>query len=244
MNIVYVEHPILFSAIDRAMTRSSNNPPANVLIWPRSIPFIQTTRTMAKKRMNQNDLEHLLGHYRSERRRLNFQLGLVRNALKDLRKTKASMPKAPPKPNVIVLPDGTVKRRPGRPRKGEVVMKKPKRGPGRPPKRVRPTRALNAWDTMVINSIKTTGRLLPKEEILKQAISWAGANEPAMKKPEVEIFVTRTLQKLSGKKKMLGTHHTGLRRGHHYGLKEWFFNSSGKLRRQHFDRLVLDDKKK
>ena len=199
---------------------------------------------MAKRRLNQGDLDVLLAQYRAERRRLNFQLGLVRNALKDLKRAQAALPKVPPKPNVVVLPDGTVKRRPGRPRKGEVVPKKPKRGPGRPPKRVRPPRELNAWDNMVLNAIRTSGKLMPKDEIMKHAIHWAGSNEPGMKKPVIETFVTRTLQKLSGRKKMLGMHHTGLRRGNHYGLKEWFFQSSGKLRRQHLDRLVLtkDDK--
>lgn len=195
---------------------------------------------MAKKRLNEKDVDMLLSQYRSERRRLNFQLGLVRTALKDLRRAKSALPKTPPKPNVVVLPDGTVKRRPGRPRKGEVVEKKPKRGPGRPPKKVRPPRELNPWDNMILNAIRSSGKLMPKEELMKHAIHWAGSNEPAMKKPAIEAFVTRTLQKLSGRKKMLGMHHTGLQRGNHYGLKEWFFQSSGKLRRQHLDRLVLN----
>lgn len=195
---------------------------------------------MAKKRMNERDLEALMAHYRGERRKLIFQLGQVRNALRDLKRVHASMPKTPPKPNVIVLPDGTVKRRPGRPRKGEVVAKKPKRGPGRPPKRKPVERPLNSWDNMVLNAIKTTGQLLPKGALLKHAVKWAGAYEPAMKGKEVEQMLTRTLQKLTGRKGVLGMHHTGLQRGNHYGLKEWFFNSSGKLRRQHYDRLVLE----
>ena len=194
---------------------------------------------MAKRRLNEKDVDTLLSQYRSERRRLNFQLGLVRTALKDLKRAKATLPKTPPKPNVVVLPDGTVKRRPGRPRKGEVVVKKPKRGPGRPPKKVRAPRELNGWDNMVMNAIRSSGKLMPKDELMKVAIHWAGSNEPSMKKPMVETFVTRTLQKLSGRKKMLGMHHSGLRRGNHYGLREWFFQSSGKLRKQHLNRLVL-----
>jgi hypothetical protein len=195
---------------------------------------------MAKKRIPEKDIEALLTHYRGERRKLVFQLTQVRSALKDLKRSKAALPKTVPKPNVVTLPDGTVKRRPGRPRKGEVVVsKKPKRGPGRPPKRVKEPRELNGWDNMVLGAIRATGQLLPKEELMKHAVKWAGAYEPSMKGPEVETMVTRTLQKLTSKRKMLGTHHTGLRRGFHYGLKEWFFNSSGKLRRQHFDRLVL-----
>lgn len=198
----------------------------------------QTFLHMAKKRMNERDVDALLSHYRGERRRLNFQLAQVRGALRDLKRTKAALPKREPKPSVITLPDGTVKRRPGRPRKGEVVIKQ-KRGPGRPPKRVRPVRELNKWDTMVLNAIRTTGQLLPKEDIMKHAIHWAGSHEPKMKAPQIAEKLTQTLQKLAGTKGLLGMHHTGLRRGNHYGLKDWFFKSSGKLRRQHYDRLIL-----
>lgn len=195
---------------------------------------------MARKRLNEKDLDQLLGHYRAERRRLMFQLEQVRDALKDLKKAQSALPKTAPKPSVQVMPDGTVKRRPGRPRKGEVVAKKKGR-PGRPPKRKRAPRELNQWDNMVLQTIKSNGRLMPKEDLLKQAKQWAGSHEPKMKAPEVEAYLTRTLQKLSGKKKLLGTHHTGLRRGYHYGLIDWFFRSSGKLRRQHLDRLVLTE---
>ncbi len=199
---------------------------------------------MAKKRLNENEVDMLLSHYRSERRRLNFQLASVRTALRDLKRVKASLPKTAPKPNVVVMADGTVKRRPGRPRKGEVVVKKPKRGPGRPPKRVLPPRELNKWDNMVMGAIRSSGKLMAKEDLMKYAIHWAGSNEPSMKKPAVEAFVTRTLQKLGGRKKLLGMHHTGMRRGNHYGLREWFFKSSGKLRSQHLNRLELDPKAK
>ena len=194
---------------------------------------------MAKKRLPEKDIDQLLIHYRSERRRLTFQLDTVRTAILGLKKAKSSMPVVPKAPSTITLPDGTVKRRPGRPRKGEVVVKKAKRGPGRPPKRVHKPRELNKWDNMVMNAITTSDRLLPKGLLLAQARTWAAKQEPRMKAPEVEIFLTRTLQKLSGRKDLLGTHHSGLRRGYHYGLKDWFFNSSGKLRKQHLDKLVL-----
>jgi hypothetical protein len=53
------------------------------------------------------------------------------------------------------------------------------------------------------------------------------------------VKLTRVLQKLSGKRGVLGAHRSGLRRGYHYGLKDWFFASSGALRKQHYDKLVL-----
>ncbi|MBS1582287.1 MAG: hypothetical protein JST66_08825 [Bacteroidetes bacterium] len=187
---------------------------------------------MAKKRLSDKDIDQLLSHYRSERRRLAFQLEQVRAAIIGLKKDRTSAARSSGTASATA---GT-KRSPGRPRKS--AAKVPGK-PGRPKKRERKERALNDWDTMVISAIKSSGRLMPKEDLLQHAKTWAASKKPGMKLPEVEAFLTRTLQKLSGKKKVLGTHHSGLRRGYHYGLKEWFFNSSGKLRKQHYDRLVL-----
>lgn len=185
---------------------------------------------MAKKRLNEKDIDHLLNLYRAERRRLSFQLEQVRTAIIGLKKDRTSAPKS-------AAPVATgEKRGPGRPRKD--APKVPGK-PGRPKKRERKVRELNDWDNMVLGAIRSTGRLLPKEDLLQQAKTWAASKKPGMKLPEIEAFLTRTLQKLSGRKKLLGTHHSGLRRGYHYGLKEWFFDSSGKLRKQHYDRLVL-----
>ncbi|HEX2617457.1 MAG TPA: hypothetical protein VHL57_07935 [Flavobacteriales bacterium] len=191
---------------------------------------------MAKKRLSEKDVDQLLGHYRAERRRLSFQLEQIRTSIADLRKIRTTSPKAAA--TARVNGDGTPKRGPGRPRKNEVVVKAKGR-PGRPKKRERKERDLNGWDNMVISAIKSSQRLLPKEDLLRSAKSWAASHEPSVKGAEVEAHLTRTLQKLSGRKKMLGTHHSGLRRGYHYGLKDWFFQSSGKLRKQHFDKLVL-----
>ena len=191
---------------------------------------------MAKKRLSEKDVDQLLNHYRAERRRLNFQLGLVRQTITDLKKEKGNAPALSSVTKATA--EGVVKRGPGRPRKNEVVAKAPGK-PGRPKKRERKERSLNDWDNVILNAINSTGRLLPKEEILEYATAWANKHEPALTTVEVEAFLTRSLQKLSGKKKLLGTHHSGLRRGYHYGLKDWFFQSSGKLRKQHYDRLVL-----
>ena len=76
---------------------------------------------------------------------------------------------------------------------------------------------------------------------MAHALKWAAKAEPKMKPDEVEAKVTRTLQKLSGKRGELGTHRTGLRRGYHYGIKDWFFATSGKLKKACFDKLVPAD---
>ncbi|MEO7082127.1 MAG: hypothetical protein ABIY71_11390 [Flavobacteriales bacterium] len=195
---------------------------------------------MAKRRLSEKNIDQLLVHYRNERRRLGYQLELVRGAIADLKKEKEEVA-ALPKPAATISSD-VPKRGPGRPRKDATATKTPGK-PGRPKKRERKERSLNEWDNIVIDAINSTGLLLPKEEILEHATTWAAKAHPALTNEEVEAFITRALQKLSGKKQLLGTHHSGLRRGYHYGLKDWFFQSSGKLRKQHYDRLVLSPEK-
>lgn len=190
---------------------------------------------MAKKRLNGKNIDQLLVHYRNERRRLIYQLDLVKGAIADLKQQLAAET-AVERPAKKAT-DGTTKRKAGRPRKAATA--KPAGKPGRPPKRERKVRPLNDWDTAVMDVITKSGRLMPKEEILVSLQKWAAKHHPDLSDAEVEAFLTRTLQKLSGKKKLLGTHHSGLRRGYHYGLIDWFFQSSGKLRRNHYDRLVL-----
>ncbi len=187
---------------------------------------------MANKRLNEKEVEKLLSEYRSERRRLNFQLDRVREAIADLKAVGGGTSKGSP----------PAKRGPGRPRK-TAEAKRAKRKPGRRKKRVIKDGGyrLSNWDTMVIDHITKKKRLLPKAEIVANAVAWAKKNEPGMKDAEVEAKITRVLQKLSGKRGALGTHRSGLRRGYHYGVKEWFFASSGALRKQHYDKLVLTD---
>lgn len=209
--------------------------------FDRSKKHTYELRSMAKKRLSEKDIDQLLGHYRAERRRLSFQLDLVRNTILDLKKDKERAGDTSKK--VAAQGEGTAKRGPGRPRKDAAPVAKTGKV-GRPKKRERKERALNEWDNVVLAAINNSGRLLPKEDILAYAETWAKKNQPSVSKPEVETFITRSLQKLSSRKKFLGTHHSGLRRGYHYGLKDWFFNSSGKLRRQHYDRLVLDENSK
>jgi len=187
---------------------------------------------MANKRLSEKDIDQLLVQYRSERRRLSFQLETVREAINELKAAMTGGTTARKSP---------AKRATTAAKKAAKAAKKPRRKPGRKKKRVIKDGGyrLSPWDVMVIDTIKAKNRLLPKEDIVKAALAWAKKNEPAMKQPEVEAKITRVLQKLSGKRGELGTHRSGLRRGYHYGIKDWFFASSGVLRKQHYDKLVL-----
>lgn len=192
---------------------------------------------MAKRRLSNENVEELMAHYQNERRRLNYKLDLVKEAIADLKGRQQEQAETIAAASPAKAES---KRAPGRPKKTAAAKKKTTRKPGRPKKRERKERPLNEWDNAVLDSINSTGRLMPKEELLEHLTTWAAVNKPELSQDEVAAFLTRTLQKLSGKRKLLGTHHTGLRRGYHYGLIDWFFKSSGRLRRQHYHRLVLE----
>ncbi|MBP6310940.1 MAG: hypothetical protein WAR83_00410 [Flavobacteriales bacterium] len=186
---------------------------------------------MATRRLTPKDAEQLLAQYRSERRRLNFQLEKVRAAIAEI---KGSVVPVEPGDGVVRL-----KRGPGRPRKDPSQLKSAKRISGKRKKREIKDGGyrLSSWDQLVIDTITKADQLITKGRLLKAAIVWAKKNEPSMTAKDVEDKLTRVLQKLSGKRQILGTHRTGMIRGYHYGIMKWFFASSGKLRKQHFERI-------
>ncbi|MFN3876339.1 MAG: hypothetical protein ACK4L7_10560 [Flavobacteriales bacterium] len=111
-----------------------------------------------------------------------------------------------------------------------------RRKPGRRKKRtVVGGYRLNAWDNMVVAAVTKADRPLAKRDLMDMATAWAKKEEPRLKAADVEPKLTRTLQKLSGKRGLLGKHRTGLQRGVHYGLTDWFFH--GKLRRDYLDKV-------
>ncbi|MCC6540828.1 MAG: hypothetical protein IT225_01270 [Flavobacteriales bacterium] len=195
---------------------------------------------MANVGLGEKNVDLLLIQYRAERKRLMFQLEVVRRTIGELEalRTKAVETVAEPKQ----------KRGPGRPRKqvseGEhKPLRTRKKGRKRGRRKGSKTGGyrLTDWDQLVLDTIKKNG-LLPKETILEHAHTWAMTNAKKMPPDEIAVKITRSLQKLSGTRGMLGKHRTGLRRGYHYGLKDWFFASTGALRRQHLDKLVIAPK--
>jgi hypothetical protein len=179
------------------------------------------------RRLNEDDIERLLTEYRSEKRKLIFQLDKVRGAIKELKDYKLQKEEAANSVN-SGSSKKTSKRKRGRRKKRTVVG----------------GYKLNDWDQMVIDLIKSENRLLTKAEILEHTKTWAKRNYPRMKVADVEVKLTRVLQKLSGKRGELKGHRTGLMRGYHYGINEWFFESTGKLMKIHYAKLKIEDIKK
>ena len=190
---------------------------------------------MARERLKKEELDRLLGDLFGERRLLMYKLGRVRDAIAELKKLRASKE---------ATDDGsgaeTPKRGPGRPPgSGAGAKRKYRRKPGRKKKRkVTGGYRLNQWDNMVAGAVKGADSLLTKQDLLTISKAWAKREFPKMKGDEVDLRLTRTLQKLSGKRAVLGQHRSGKMRGVHYGLSDWFFH--GKLRQEHKGKVALD----
>lgn len=169
-----------------------------------------------------------------------FQLDDVRRSIGELKQLLKSANRASDKkgdPNAV-----PVKRGPGRPRKyppGEApaLKRRYRRKPGCKASRKGKTYRPSEWDQAVLNAIASKKMLMTKSELLAEIRKWAAKNKTGMKPVEVETHLTRTLQKLSTDQRELGTYHSGLIRGNHYGLKQWFFSTTKKLRPQHLDKL-------
>ena len=190
---------------------------------------------MARERLKKEELDALLTEYFAERRQLMYKLERVRDAISELKKLRGLKEEGQQTEGQEAAP----KRGAGRPAAEKAAKRKGRRRkPGRRKKRtVVGGYRLSPWDMMVLDAVKSAGRLLTKQELFERTLAWAKKNAPKMKQADVEVKLTRVLQKLSGKRGVLGKHRTGLMRGLHYGLIDWFFH--GKLRTEHKEKVVV-----
>jgi len=180
-------------------------------------------------RLSDDEIDELLASYRSERKQLNFKLGLVQKTIKDLkgirvRKVELAHEREENKANA----PSRYKRKPGRRKKRTVV------GGYR----------MNPWDQFVIDAIEAKGQLMTKAELIAASKVWVKANNIKAKAADLEIKITRSLNKLGGKRNDVGKHRSGVGRGLHYGVGEWFFANTGKLKAVFNDKVPAFEPKK
>lgn len=170
---------------------------------------------MKWKRLSEEDVIQLLKTYRAQRKQLNVQLSVVKQAIKDLRYYQENREK---------IEQERKEARASNPRKY-------KRKPGRRKKRtVVGGYKMNPWDQFIIDTIKERDVLMTKAELVEARGAWGKANKTKESVAEREKMITRSLNKLGGKRGDIGKHRTGIGRGMHYGLGEWFFSNNGKLK--------------
>ena len=173
-------------------------------------------------RLSDTEIDELLATYRSQRKQLNYQMGLIQTAIKDLKDTRARKEERAIE---------RAEQRANAPRKA-------KRKPGRRKKRtVQGGYKMNPWDQFIVDTITTHDRLMTKAELIDISKDWIKQNAIKATAAEREVKITRSLNKLGGKRNDIGKHRTGVGRGLHYGIGDWFFSNSGKMKAVFKDKI-------
>ncbi|MBE0642359.1 MAG: hypothetical protein IH599_10005 [Bacteroidales bacterium] len=117
------------------------------------------------------------------------------------------------------------KRKPGRP-----ATKKPAKR-GRKPRRTKGYR-LSDWDNFLVELIRENQKPMTSSELLEAATLKAPERNIAIEADQIKGKVARSLQKLANKRGVLGKA-SSRGKGYVYGVAEWFFARSGRLKKSY-----------
>ena len=194
--------------------------------------------------LTEKEVADLINQYRSEIRKLEYQLEKAKDAVSELTDrsgieiSKASIQTTP-----------TTKKRRGRPPKqktrgssnGTATAKAPKKRRGRPPKSETKAKAkttktkksrsegyrLSEWDNFIINELKKAKRVMINAEFLKKAMSKSKREKLGLTETDIKGKLNRSIHKLANKREeIVKVSYPG--KGFAYGLKTWK-DDSGQL---------------
>jgi uncharacterized coiled-coil protein SlyX len=180
---------------------------------------------MARITLTLNEIDDLITAYKSSLKKLRFQMDHTTQTLRDLQEMrelkKEKMTPQPKEKKAAV--EGEEKVKPAK--------KTPGRKPGRKKKSVRSQGyRLSDWDNSIIETIRANDKPMTSGDLVvaimeKEAAEGANPDEKLTKGK-----VARSLQKLANKRGTLRKHPTR-GKGFAYGLGEWFFAKTGKLKK-------------
>jgi hypothetical protein len=212
---------------------------------------------MKKIKLSSSEIHDLIARYRSELKKLDYQVSELSSTITQLEKTlktikiseKAAKSKAGKKKLKTTSPAKSktkIKKKRGRPAKKAASAKKPAiktktikaKKPGRPKKVIRTIKKskkpvekkgykLSPWDSLVMNSIKDAGKARISQEILDYVSIKMKESGKSVTDAEVKNKVIRSLQKLANRRKELKKVPYA-GKGFAYALPEWF-DEKGKL---------------
>lgn len=170
---------------------------------------------MPRISLKPNEIDELISSYRSELKKMRYQISQVNDAISQLQELKAEKIEAKERKEVE---KAKVKKKPGR---------KPKRG--RKPRKTKGYR-LSDWDKFLIETIEANKLPMTSGELLEAATRHVTMEKLDLNEEQIKGKVARSLQKLANKRGLLGkTSSRG--RGYVYGLNDWFFARSGRLKK-------------
>jgi hypothetical protein len=213
---------------------------------------------MKKTQLSSSEIQDLIGKYKSERKKLEFQISEVDYTISQLESTiksvagleKAAILKTKKRKStkVVIAKAATGKKR-GRPaKKTEVAKKAPltkkalktKKSAKAAKKAVekKATKSkikkgykLSNWDLLVVNSLKDSGKVRITQEIIDYVGAKMKESGKNVSEVEVKNKVIRSLQKLANRRgELKKASFAG--KGFAYALPEWM-NDKGKLNQDH-----------
>ena len=171
---------------------------------------------MPRRKYSEDEVKQLIDHYKSELKKLQFQLAEVKDILNRLKGQSVTGTNVNEKATVEV--------------KKENVKKRPPRKRGR--KKKRAPYKLSDWDSFLLDVLEKEDRLLTKSELEGFVRHRAKLMKEKMSEDQAATKVTRILHKLGNKRQEIRKYSLS-GRGYGYGLNKWFFQTTGKLKRKY-----------
>jgi len=172
---------------------------------------------MPRISLSVTEIDDLINAYRSSLKKLRFEMAQINEAIESLQEMKAikETPKEAKPAPPAQKKTATAKARPA---------KKKKRG--RKPRKTKGYR-LSDWDNQLIEVIRENNQPMASAELLDAMASRMGEVENM---EQLKGKIARSLQKLANKRGVLGKA-SSRGRGYVYGLSDWFFARSGRLKK-------------
>jgi hypothetical protein len=183
---------------------------------------------MAKSTLTIAEIDDLLSVYRSSLKKMRFemaQLSETITALQEMKKGRQEAAEAKIAAKAEAKAEAKAaktKRKPGRP-----PTKKAKRG--RKPRKTKGYR-LSDWDNFLVELIRENQKPMTSAELVDTATAKAAEKKIDVDPTQIKGKVARSLQKLANKREVLGKA-SSRGKGYVYGVSEWFFARSGRLKK-------------
>jgi hypothetical protein len=177
---------------------------------------------MPRISLSNNEIDELVNSYKSSLKKMRFQIVQVTETINQLQAMKKERIEA--KEVKALEKEQAVKVKATRKKTAK------KKAPKRRKKRVTSGYRLSEWDQFLIDTIKENNLPMSTAELQEAATRMVTEKRLEMTEEDIKGKIARSLQKLANRRKDLGKA-PGRGKGYVYGLSDWFFARSGRLKK-------------
>lgn len=191
---------------------------------------------MPRRKFTDQEVKDLISFYKSELKKLQFRIGEIKEVLEKLQGKVKDEEEGVAEDAVEKPAKASRKARTPKAAKEPRAPKEPAKKKGRPKKRGRKKKRapykLNQYDTFVLEHLAKEDRLLSRKDIENGLREFLISQGEDASEDQIGTKVTRILQKLGTKRGSIKKFAIS-GRGYGYGLEDWFFGTTGKLKRKY-----------